>query len=291
MDNIILLAKYFGMKFFTIIIIIMMTNVSIFGNTAFFEEFKSELSQLERDLEERGVPSQWLRENLSRDNFSLYRRMESYFTNMSESRVSRGEMTVDDYKLHFGVDQRVRRGLGFIEEHQELLQQVEQVNGIHYELVVAILGMETNFAEQRQRGNFIVFDALVSQYVLLSNRRRFAANELSALYEYSKKINRDVDYFIGSFAGASGWGQFIPTSLRAFFISADGIDENTDIYSIEDTLFSIENYLAAHRLNRNTIDSAQRRRDAVFAYNRSNAYVDAVLYIYDKLKDRDIGGL
>lgn len=272
------------MAVITLLLILAGSLLTVDTEAAFLDTYNQEIDALSSKLNEKGVPTEWFYDNLKRESFRFYENMASFFNNMAEHRVSRGEISVSDYKQHFGVDLKVRRGIAFIQEHRELLQQVQNRNGIDYEIVVAILGMETNFAEQRQRGSFNVFDSLVSQYVLLPNRQRYAVNQLAALYEYSNRINRDVDYFVGSFAGASGWGQFIPASLVAFFISADGIDENTDIFSIEDTLFSIENYLAAHNLNRNTINSETHRRNAVFSYNRSDAYVQAVLHIYEELK-------
>ncbi|MBW6516396.1 MAG: lytic murein transglycosylase [Candidatus Cloacimonetes bacterium] len=250
----------------------------------FFVEYAPKLTELASRLEERGIPKEWFWEQIERENFQFHANMENYFLNMAEHRFDRGEITVTDYKQHFGVERKIRLGRIFIEENKELLSQIKTRNGIDYEIMVAILGMETNFAEQRQRGNFYVFDALVSQYLLIPRRENYAVNQFVALYIFMDKINRDTDYFIGSFAGASGWGQFIPASLNSFFISFDGVDEHIDIFSIEDNLASIENYLHQHGLRESTMQSEQHRRNAVFAYNRNEAYVQAVLYIYEELK-------
>ncbi len=271
---------------FIITLLLICSVNTVFANSEPIEEYSNQLQELMTDLQERDVPQEWFLSNLERDNFTFYPRVEHFFNNMAENRVRRGEISVLDYKNFFGIEEKIRKGLIFIEEHYDILSEVQKINGIDFELVVSILGMETNFAQERQRGNFYVFDTLVSQYILLSNRRRFAVNELSALYRFSEKIDKDIDYFIGSFAGASGWGQFIPTSLEYYFKSIDGVDKNTDIFSIEDTLVSIDNYLALHRLNKNTMDSHEHRYNAVYAYNHSDAYVQAVLYMYKQLKKR-----
>ncbi len=268
-----------------IIILLLLLNFSLFAEIKAVEPiafYSEEIDTLAAKLEERNIPREWLLENISREGFKLYPNVEKYFTNMSEHRVSRGEITISDYKQHFGVNRKIELGKNFIEKYRDILLEVEARNGIHFELVTAIIGMETNFAEDRQRGSFYVFDTLVTQYLLLPQRQRFAVNELAALYRFQKLIARDIEYFIGSFAGASGWGQFIPTSMEAYFLSAENKPETIDIYSVEDTLFSIENYLFEHRLNKNTISSEQHRRNAVFAYNRSEAYVQAVLFMYDE---------
>ena len=267
--------------------ILLITPVFITGiedRDAFLAEHGAKLAELCGRLVERGVSKDWFWENFVRDTFRFHPNMPNYFTNMVEHRVARGEITVTDYKEHFGVERKIRLGRTFIENNLDLLLQIEARNGIHYEIVVAILGMETNFAQERQRGNFYVFDSLVSQYLLVPRRENYAVNQLVALNTFMEKTGRDTDYFIGSFAGASGWGQFIPASLNSFFVSFDGEDENIDIFSIEDNLASIENYLFQHGLRGETMSSESNRRNAVFAYNRSDAYVQAVLYIYEELR-------
>lgn len=246
--------------------------------------YAPKLAELAGRLEERGVPSYWFWNQIARETFRFHENIESSFHDMIEHRYSRGEIELSDYKQHFNVVRRAELGKTFVNEHRELLLRVEDRNGIDFELIVAILGIETNYARMRNRGNYYVFDALVSQYLLIPRRENFALNQLSALYIFIQRTGRDTDYFVGSYAGASGWGQFIPTSLNSFFISADGIDENIDIFSIEDTVFSIENYLNNHGLRRETMNSERHIRNAVFAYNRSNAYVEAVLFIYESLR-------
>jgi len=271
-----------------ILLLLLLLSITILSGLEvtgeFFVEFAPKLTELSNRLEERGVPKEWFWEQIERDNFQFYSNMENFFLNMMEHRFDRGEIDLTDYKQHFGVERKIRLGRTFIEEHQELLNQIQERNGIDFELIVAIIGMETNFAEQRQRGNFYVFDSLVSQFLLIPRRENFAVNQIFELYIFMDKIGRDTDYFIGSFAGASGWAQFIPSSFNSFFISFEGNDELIDIYSIEDNLASIENYLFKHGLRESTIGSEQHRRNAVFAYNRNNAYVQAVLYIYEELK-------
>jgi membrane-bound lytic murein transglycosylase B len=151
---------------------------------------------------------------------------------------------------------------------------------------MAILAIESDYANPRFRGSFYTFPTLVSQYVLIPRRQRFAVNQLVALYQFSEKTENDVYHFVGSYAGAAGWAQFIPTSMVAYFIPASGDFTDVDIYSIEDCIFSIGNYLKMHGLNERTMDSYKARYDAVFAYNRSDAYVKAVLYMYEKMREQ-----
>ena len=89
---------------------------------------------------------------------------------------------------------------------------------------------------------------------------------------------------MGSFLGASGFAQFMPSSLMNCFINSNFNDDDIDIYSVEDTIFSIQNYLYMNKLNKLNINIYESRYYSVFRYNPSKAYVDAVLMIYDELR-------
>jgi membrane-bound lytic murein transglycosylase B len=204
---------------------------------------------------------------------------------MAENQVSRKERDFEWYKIHMGLDIKIQNARPFIDKYIKTLEQAEKKHGIHYELITAILGIETSYAtSNRSLGNFIIFPALVSQYIFMPKRRNWAARELASLYKFSKKTNKPVYYFMGSFAGACGWAQFIPTSLLKYFIDTQDNDLNIDIYAVDDSIISIENYLFYHGLNIENIHDFNSRYYAVFKYNPSEAYAKAVLYIYDALR-------
>ncbi|MCL2064455.1 MAG: lytic murein transglycosylase [Candidatus Cloacimonetes bacterium] len=252
------------------------------------EEYWELVEELNLKLIERGVPANWLADNINHPDFRIYHSIVRNFTQMPEHQVSRGERDQNWYMRNFGVDDKVRRGADFRVTHRETLLAAERRHGIHYELLMAIMAIESDYANPRWRGTFYTFPTLVSQYVLLPRRQRFAVNELVALYNFTQKTNKDTYHFIGSFAGAAGWGQFIPSSMNSFFIDANDNFYDVDIYSIDDTLHSISNYLNGHGLSGRNIGNYQARFRAVRAYNHSDAYVRAVLYIYDELrKTRD----
>ncbi len=248
------------------------------------DDYSVQIDSLRQEIIGRGVPEAWFDDLVSHENFQIYPSMNDYFERMAEHRVDhKQEKDFDWYLNFFGVPRKIELGRAFIEENREILEKVEARNGIHYEIVVAIIGMETNFAQKRHRGSFHTFNTLVSQYVLMPRRRRFAMREIESLYKFSERTERDVWEFIGSFAGAAGWGQFIPSSMQSFFIDANDDETDIDIFSVDDNLFSIENYLHKHGLKRENMGKRQSRYDAVYAYNHSEAYVRAVLYIYEHL--------
>ncbi len=267
------------------IIVISVLLIAISGvSISAVEAYEKEISELKTALINSGVDKEWLEAGFSLDQFKIYPEIATLFGRMAENRVKNKEKDFEWYKNHFGLDLKSRLGKGFLEKHKEALDAAEVRNGIHRELVAAIIGMETNYGDKLYIGRFGVFNALASQYVLMEKRQKFALNELIALYRFSRQINRPIEYFKGSFAGASGLGQFIPSSLVSFFIDLNGNPYDTDIYSMDDTISSVENYLFRHRLNGTTINDTETLYKAVFAYNRSDAYVRAVIYIYEKLR-------
>lgn len=241
--------------------------------------------ELKQHLVMNGVPGEWFDEQLQHETFQIHSTIARYFQKSAEKQVDHDKKRDTSwYFTRLGVDAKIEKGKRFIEAHSDIFKKAEARHGIHQELIAAIVGIETNFANHYQRGKFYAFNSLVSQYIF-TKRRKFAVREITALYKYSQKTGHPPQYFTSSYAGAIGWGQFIPSSLQAFFIDANGVHEDTDPFSLEDTIFSVENYLYEHNLSGKNIGDYDARYKAVFAYNHSDVYVKAVLFIYGGLRD------
>jgi membrane-bound lytic murein transglycosylase B len=243
------------------------------------------IKELRNLLAANGVPESWFDEQMQHETFLLHSDINQYFQKSAEKLIDHDKKyDASWYFARLGVDAKIEKGKPFIEKHKDLFERAETKNGIHKELIAAIIGIETNFADRHQRGKFYAFNVLVSQY-LFTRRSKFALRELTSLYNFSEKTSRPPQYFTSSYAGAIGWGQFIPSSLLSFFVDSNGRNDDIDPFSIEDTIFSVENYLFKHNLSGRNIDVYDSKYKAVFAYNRSDVYVKAVLYIYDGLRD------
>ena len=267
------------MKFF-LLIILPSTALYSADIKKMDKKIQQKIAGLEKKLSAEGVPGKWLTETISDQRFVIYSDIGKYFYNMAERRVKRDEKDLNWYQQHFRTDLKITNGYRFIKAHEQLFEAVETKRGISRELIAAILGMETNYAQVQYKGNFYVFCTLVSQYIYLPGREKFAVNQLAALYRFTRKTGKDVYDYIGSFAGACGWGQFIPSSLLAFFVDSRSNDRDIDIYSLDDNVFSIENYLYEHGLSGSTMDSEEQIYRAVFAYNRSDSYARTIILIY-----------
>lgn len=150
-----------------------------------------------------------------------------------------------DYRPIFLNDARIRDGVAFMREHRDLFARVEAETGVPANLVAAIIGVETNYG--KITGSYRVLDALVTLGFHYPPRAEFFRGELKHLfYLANEEASVDIDQVKGSYAGAMGWGQFIPSSYRNFAVDGDG-DGRRDLWnSTADIVASVANYFVEH---------------------------------------------
>ena len=150
-----------------------------------------------------------------------------------------------DYRPIFVTDRRVEDGVAFMQANAALLKRVENEFGVPASLIVAILGVETNYG--RQSGRYHVLDALATLAFAYPPRQDFFRGELKQLFLlHGESFPYPIDGLMGSYAGAMGWGQFMPSSIANFARDYDG-DGKVDLWnSPADICASVANYFAAH---------------------------------------------
>ncbi|STZ75747.1 lytic murein transglycosylase B [Bergeriella denitrificans] len=135
-------------------------------------------------------------------------------------------------------------GRKFYAENRAVIDDVARRYGVPAELIVAIIGIETNYG--RNTGTFRVADALSTLAFDYPRRAEFFQNELAELLMIAKEENRDVFSFKGSYAGAMGMPQFMPSSFRKWAVDYDG-DGRRDIWNnVGDVAASVANYMKQH---------------------------------------------
>jgi membrane-bound lytic murein transglycosylase B len=167
-----------------------------------------------------------------------------------------------DYRPIFMTQARIDGGLAFMQEHAEVLERVERDTGVPASLIAAIIGVETSYG--RITGNYRVLDALVTLGFHYPPRADFFRSELKHLFRLVGEERLDIDAIKGSYAGAMGWGQFIPSSYRAYAVDGDG-DGRRDLWnSVPDIIASVANYFVEHGWAEGGLVAlpAQRRDDA-----------------------------
>lgn len=148
------------------------------------------------------------------------------------------------YRPIFLTERRIADGAAFLARHRELLARMEARFGVPAELIVAILGVETSYGANL--GRHRVLDALVTLGFYHPPRQAFFARELKHLFALAAEQRLDLASLRGSYAGAMGYGQFMPSSYRSYAVDGDG-DGRIDLWtSMPDVFASVANYLARH---------------------------------------------
>lgn len=148
------------------------------------------------------------------------------------------------YRAIFVTEKRISDGVEFWRQNRETLMRVRQDYGVDPAIVVAIIGVETSYG--RITGNFRVLDALSTLAFDYPKRSEFFTRELEQFLLLTREQRRDPQEIRGSYAGAMGYGQFMPSSYRAYAIDYNG-DGLADIWNNPvDAIGSVANYFARH---------------------------------------------
>lgn len=160
------------------------------------------------------------------------------------SRPAEKVLSWKEYQDIFLTDRRIVQGRAFMEENAAALARAETEFGVPPAIVAAIIGVETMYG--RRRGNFRVIDALSTLAFDYPPRGRFFRNELKEFLLLTREEKTSPVEPLGSYAGAMGYGQFIPSSYRHYAVDFDG-DGLRDIWENRaDAIGSVANYLARH---------------------------------------------
>lgn len=139
---------------------------------------------------------------------------------------------------------KINNGKRFYEQHKTTIDAVARSYGVPPELIVAIIGIETNYGNNM--GSFRLADSLSTLAFDYPRRAEFFQQELNEFLLMAKEEKRDVFSFKGSYAGAMGMPQFIPSSFRKYAVDYDG-DGLRDIWNnVGDVAASVANYMKAH---------------------------------------------
>jgi len=149
----------------------------------------------------------------------------------------------DRYIKHKVTQKRTKQGISFIKKHQSTFKKVEKEYGVPIEYIAAIIGIESVYGGNV--GKYPVFDTLTTLAFEKNRRSKFFKSELKKfiLLSYRQKFNpKNVK---GSYAGAIGLAQFMPSNYEAY-----GVDFNKDgkvsLQNPHDAIASVASYLSKH---------------------------------------------
>lgn len=145
------------------------------------------------------------------------------------------------YRPLFITDKQIEHGLEFWREHQSLLKKAEKRYQVPAEIIVAIIGVETRYG--RNKGQHRVLDALSTLAFDYPPRSPFFLSELEALVLLGKEASYlPIAQLKGSYAGAIGYGQFMPSSYRDYAVDFDGDGRIDLLNNVADAIGSVAHY-------------------------------------------------
>ena len=160
------------------------------------------------------------------------------------SRPAERTLTWNQYRDIFIKKERIDAGVDFWVENKDILERIRDKTGVDIEIMLGIIGVETYFG--RITGGYRVIDALSTLAFDYPKRSPFFTRELESFLLIVREEAMDPFNATGSYAGAMGSPQFMPSSYRAYAIDSDG-DGKRDIWNNwEDVIGSVANYLVVH---------------------------------------------
>ena len=149
-----------------------------------------------------------------------------------------------EYHDRFLTEERISQGAQFYVEHRDSLERIASARGIPPEYLVAIMGVETKYG--RVTGHYRVLDALMTLSFDYPPRSDYFRGELEQFLLLYPEEHIDPLKVTGSYAGAMGVPQFMPSSYRLFAVDGDA-DQKRDLWNDwDDILASIANYFVEH---------------------------------------------
>ena len=229
-------------------------------------------------LKGSNVPKAYIREAFTHDEIKIHKEIAEKFGRPYEKK------TWKVYRKIFVKDSRITAGAKFYKKNIELIKAVSSEYKVDPFIIVTIAGIESNYGSHHSQ--YSVFNSLYSQIHDMPKRAKWAAKELAEFIKYCYNDQLDPQEVGGSYAGAFGFGQFIPSSFNNYSVdyNEDGVRQP---YDWPDVLASIANYLRLNGYNPNS-DNYNRDGDiwkSIYAYNHANNYVMAVLELRNEIKN------
>jgi membrane-bound lytic murein transglycosylase B len=193
------------------------------------------------------------------------------------------KMPYEEYRKRFMTKPNIDFGAAFYQKHAKLLSQIQKNYPVDPLILVSLVGVETRWGHVT--GNIPVISALYTIAAKIPALSDWARQELAAYMELCYKGNISPQSIKGSYAGAFGYFQFMPSSYNAYAVDFDG-DGVKSWKSWPDVLASVAHYLIAHGYAPGDSGPGSAIWNSVYAYNPSDNYVQAVLELREKISDK-----
>jgi membrane-bound lytic murein transglycosylase B len=283
------------------------------GDTFAVERSKTLAERFEpviRMLVERGYPERWLRQRFADKRTVFIPKL----TKVSPRRRTGGGESSSAYRW-VNTDESARACTTFIATYRDILDSAERRFGVEPEMIAALMRTETQHG--KVTGDYHVFSVFASTALLaqpdvlganLANasatlsehdadsseiveqaeyirarskkKAKWALDELANLLTIDRQGKADAMGIYGSWAGAFGWTQFLPSSYLRRAVDGDG-DGKIDLFNPVDAIHSVANYLKSAGYVRGNL---RRMRKALYNYNNSTPYVTSIMGLAARVK-------
>lgn len=211
------------------------------------------------------------------------------------------------YRNQFVTEAHINNGVAFWRNNAEAIQKASMIYGVDPEYIVGIIGVETFFG--KNFGKTRIFDALTTLAFDTHRRAQYFTDELENFLLMTKEEGYEPSEPRGSWAGAMGYGQFMPSSFRKLAVDFDN-NGRRDLWQASDAIGSVAHYFSEHgwQLNNVVTRPTQAADDpevielggatdseywriypnfkVIKKYNNSNKYAMAVYQLAQAIKER-----
>ncbi len=216
--------------------------------TAFADSGEFDMSRWTRVMDD--VRARATAQNISESTINDTLRSPAFIPSIVKSDKNQSEfkLTLDEYLKRTVNSTRISRGHQMKAKYPTLLSRVESDYGLPPHVILAFWGMESNYGEVKARHRLV--DAFFT-LMYDGRREKFFGDQLLALMKIADKNSLDINKIRGSWAGAMGHFQFIPTTLASYGVDGNGDGRVDIIDSVGDAMASAGNYLNKLGWNKN----------------------------------------
>ena len=157
-------------------------------------------------LDKKDIPKQYVINTFMNSEIKIHPKIISSFNNPYEKKKW------EQYRKIFITEKRIKGGIKFYQDKKDLINQVSDSLKVDKFLLVSLVGVESNYG--KHSGQYTVFNALYTLIHQLPRKEKWAAKELSEFLVLCYRNKTNPHSIKGSYAGAFGFGQFIPSSFN-----------------------------------------------------------------------------
>ncbi len=229
------------------------------------------------NLQGSNVPAKYVKTAFASPTVQIHEEIVDLINKPAES------LPYSEYRKIFITESRIRKGADFFRNNSPLIQTVTGAYKVDSLVLVGLLGVETYYGAGT--GKYRVFNALYTICSRVPRRAKWAARELAELLRFSYSDKTDPHGIYGSYAGAFGYGQFMPSSFNQYAVDFDK-DGKRDPKGWPDTLASVSNYLLKHGYEPEGTDFSEGSKiwKAIYGYNHSDNYVKVILELRSEIR-------